>query len=263
MDLGIAGKRALVTGASSGLGKAAALALGMEGVRLAICARREPELREVARELTEKTGLDVYPIPGDISTAEGIEAVYTEARTRFGGVDILVNNTGGPPTGTFLELDHEAWQKAVNQLLFSAVGITRLALPGMKESRWGRIITITSIAVKQPIDNLMLSNSIRAAVTGFTRTLANEVASFGITVNNVLPGFTKTERLSFLAQKTAEINKTTLEQVYEGWESRIPAGRLGRPDEIGDCIAFLASEKASYITGTSIPIDGGYVRGLL
>ena len=187
-------------------------------------------------------------------------AVASAGIERFGRIDILVTNAGGPPAGTFDQLTREQWDDAIRLTLLSAVELARQVLPGMKERRWGRIINITSIAVKQPVDGLMLSNSLRAGLTGFARTLANEVAAEGITVNNVLPGYTRTERLEELVEFLA---KKQVGDVRGIWEQEIPMARLGEPKELAATVAFLASERASYITGTSIQVDGGWIRSLL
>jgi 3-oxoacyl-[acyl-carrier protein] reductase len=178
-------------------------------------------------------------------------------------VDILVTNAGGPPAGPFESHPASAWSDALRLNFESVVNMTRAVLPGMKERRWGRIINITSIAVKQPVDNLILSNSVRAAVTGFARTLANEVASYGVTVNNVMPGYTLTDRIANLAETNAGQRGTTTEAVIAGWESQIPMARLGTPEEFAAMVTFLASERASYTTGASIPVDGGWIRALV
>ncbi|HJU65695.1 MAG TPA: SDR family oxidoreductase, partial [Gemmatimonadaceae bacterium] len=172
-------------------------------------------------------------------------------------------NTGGPPAGPFEAHSPEAWQAAVRQNLDSVVNLTRAVLPGMKERRWGRIVNITSIAVKQPVQNLILSNSVRAAVTGFARTLANEVGQFGITVNSVMPGYTRTRRVEELAEKNAALHGTTPEAELAVWERETPMGRIGEPRELAAMVAFLASERASFTTGASIPVDGGWIRSLL
>jgi 3-oxoacyl-[acyl-carrier protein] reductase len=185
------------------------------------------------------------------------------AQRTFGRVDILVTNSGGPPAGPFESHSPDAWHEAVRQNLDSVVELTRAALPGMKERRWGRIVNVTSIAVKQPVDNLILSNSIRAAVTGFARTLANEVAPFGVTVNSVMPGYTRTQRVDDLALRNASLRGTTPDDERGVWEKQIPMGRLGEPREFAAMVAFLASERASYITGASIPVDGGWIRAIL
>ena len=194
--------------------------------------------------------------------AEGIARVLDAAR-ELGPVEILVTNGGGPPAGPFESHTTAAWDAAVRGTLSSVVELVRGVLPGMRERNWGRIVNITSIAVKQPVDNLILSNSVRAAVTGFARTLANEVAPHGITVNNVMPGFTRTARVEELAERTAALKGTTPEAAYAAWESQIPMGRLGESAEFGAMVCFLCSTHASYTTGASIPVDGGWIRSLL
>jgi 3-oxoacyl-[acyl-carrier protein] reductase len=262
MNLGLVGRVALVTAASKGLGRAVAEELAAEGATVAMCARGEAALREAADSVASR-GNQVLPIVGDVSRPEDVERIVSDTIARFGRVDILVNNAGGPPSGPFESLTPTQWEEAIRLTLLSAVNLTRLVLPGMKERRWGRIINVTSITVKQPVDGLMLSNSIRAAVTGFARTLANEVASFGITVNNVLPGFTRTERVEELARQTAEREGITAEEALEHSISQIPMRRLGDPREFAAVATFLASERASYITGASVAIDGGWIRSLL
>ena len=263
MDLGLGGKVALVAAASRGLGRAVAEELAREGVHLVICARGAAVLSEAAARIRELTGARVSEVVADLSEAEGVARVARCALEDYGRVDVLVTNGGGPPAGPFESHSAEAWHAAIRQNLDSVVELTRAVLPGMKERRWGRIINITSIAVKQPVDNLILSNSVRAAVTGFARTLANEVAPFGITVNNVMPGYTRTQRVEELAQKNASLRGTTADAERSVWEGQIPMGRLGEPREFAAMVAFLASERASYTTGASIPVDGGWIRGLL
>jgi len=262
MDLGLTGKVAVVVASSKGLGRAAAEELVGEGVRVVICARGVEALEET-RAAIAAAGGDVVAVPVDISSPEDLEQLIVAAETNFGSVDILVTNGGGPSPGTFDQVDDEAWEAAVTGTLSSVVRLCRRVLPGMREKGWGRIINITSIAVKQPVDGLILSNAVRAAVTGFARTLANEVAAQGITVNNVMPGFTWTDRVDELADKQAAFTGATREEVIAGWKASIPAARLGEPDELGALIAFLASERAAYITGQSIPVDGGWIRGLV
>lgn len=263
MDLGLRGKIALVTAASRGLGRAIADALGAEGASLIICARGTAALEEAGAAIVQRTGAEVEMVAADVSTAEGITRAWQHARDRFGRVDVLVTNAGGPPSGPFESHEWDVWQRAVELTLRSAVELTRLVLPGMKERRWGRILNVTSIAVKQPVDGLMLSNSIRAAVTGFGRTLANEVARYGITVNNILPGYTRTERVEQLNAATAAREGVNVEDVSRRIEAQIPMRRLGEPNEFAALAAFLASEQASYITGQSIAVDGGWIRSLL
>lgn len=263
MDLGLRGKVALVAAASQGLGRAVAEELAAEGTSLVLCARREKELAEVASSINQKTGVSVLAVPADLSLAEDINRTVDKGIERFGSIDILVTNTGGPPAGRFESFGRESWEQATNLLLMSVIELTRLVLPGMKEQGWGRILNITSIAVKQPVDNLILSNSLRAAVTGFARTLANEVGEFGITVNNILPGYTLTDRVEQLAHSLAAKENVTPEEIKARWENEIPMKRLGTPAEFAALAAFLVSERASYITGSSIAVDGGWIRSLI
>jgi len=263
VNLGLRGKVALVAAASRGLGRAIAEELAAEGAHLVICARGAGELERVGGAIAASSGVEVVAEPADVSDPRDVARVVERGTTRFGRIDILVTNAGGPPAGTFETLTSEMWDAAVRLLLGSAVGLARAVLPGMKARRWGRIVNVTSIAVKQPVDSLMLSNSVRAAVTGFARTLAAEVAPFGITVNNALPGYTRTDRVEELARASEARGGPTAEVVRRGWESQIPAGRLGEPAEFAALVAFLASERASYITGTSVPVDGGWIRSLL
>jgi 3-oxoacyl-[acyl-carrier protein] reductase len=262
MDLGIRGKVALVAASSKGLGRAVAEELAAEGVDLVMCARGIETLRSTADSIRRATSVRVIEIAADVSKAEDTERVIKTAFEEFGRVDILVNNSGGPPSGPFESFTPEAWESAVQLLLTSVVRLTRALLPGMKERRWGRILNVTSIAAKQPVEGLMLSNSLRAGVIGFARTLANEVAPFGVTVNNLLPGYTKTDRVQQLAA-AAEKNAGASSDIYSKWEREIPMGRLGEPREFAALAAFLASDRASYITGSSIAADGGWIRSLL
>jgi 3-oxoacyl-[acyl-carrier protein] reductase len=263
MDFGITGKIALVAAASKGLGRAVAEALAAEGAALVLCARGEEALQQTAAAIEAAHGVPVLAVAADLSTVAGVARVIQAAFERFGRVDILVTNTGGPPAGTFAQHSPEAWQAATNQLLTSVVELTRAVLPGMQERGWGRILNITSIAVKQPVAGLMLSNSLRAAVTGMARTLATEVAPFGITVNNILPGYTRTDRVEHLAKATADREGISPEEATARWTREIPMQRLGEPAEFAALAAFLCSARASYITGTSIPVDGGWIKGLL
>ncbi len=262
MDLGLTGKVALVAGSSRGLGRAIAEGLAAEGASLVLCARREDSLQEAHRAIEERGGR-VVAVAADLAEPAQVERVVEAGMREFGRIDILVTNAGGPPAGPFEQHSPEAWDRAVQLTLGSVLNLTRAVLPGMKERRWGRILNVTSIAVKQPVEGLILSNSVRAAVTGFARTLANEIAPWGITVNNVLPGYTRTERLDELAAANSKAKGISQEDARAAWEAQIPMGRLGEPREFAALVAFLASERASYITGTSITVDGGWVRGLL
>ena len=263
MDLGLSGKVALVAAASKGLGRAIAAELAAEGASIALCARGEEGLERARDEIQRTTKAEVIAIAGDVSRADDVERITRATLERFGRIDILVTNAGGPPSGKFESLTPEMWKQAVDLTLMSVINLTRAVIPGMKERKWGRVINVTSIAVKQPVDGLMLSNSLRSAVTGFARTLANEVAPLGITVNNILPGYTRTERVEQLSEATAKREGITAEAAVGKWEAEIPMKRLGEPREFAALAAFIASERASYITGTSISVDGGWIKGLL
>ena len=262
MDLGLRNKVALVVAASRGLGYAVAEELAAEGASLVICGRDTKTITQAGAEIADKTGAHVLAVAADVSAADDVTQLVASAITRFGRVDILVTNAGGPPAGSFETLTVEQWEEATRLTLYSAINLAREVLPGMKERKWGRILNITSIAVKQPVDNLMLSNSLRSAVTGFARTLANEVAGYGITVNNILPGYTRTERVEELASMMATRQGISAAEFKSRWEHEIPMGRLGEPHEFAALAAFLVSQRASYITGTSVPVDGGWIKAL-
>jgi 3-oxoacyl-[acyl-carrier protein] reductase len=263
MDFGLKDRVALVAASSTGLGRAVAEELASEGCRLVMCARTVRTLEDSRNDIFDHTGAEVVAVPADLTDPEDCKRVVAAGESEFGHIDILVTNTGGPPPGPFESHSPETWDDAVRQNLMSVINLCRAVLPSMKERRWGRILNVTSVAVKQPVDGLMLSNSIRAAVTGFAKTLANEVAPFGVTVNNVMPGFHRTDRLNELAEDIALRSGAEVDEVYAGWESSIPMGRLGDPREFAALVAFLASERASYLTGSSISVDGGSIRGLL
>lgn len=262
MDLGLKGRVVLVAGGSRGIGFAAAEEFAREGASLAICARDAASLTRAVERLVT-LGAPVLPVVADLSTSEGLAHAVAEVMARYGRVDVLVTNTGGPPTGATLGHDWHVWTRASELLLRSAVELARAFVPGMRERRWGRVVGITSFAVKQPVPSLVLSNALRAAVTGFFRTLASEVAADGVTVNTVLPGYTDTERLEYLAEATGQRTGASREAVYDVWRAETPTGRLGRPDELAAAIAFLASDRAGYITGQALCVDGGTVRSLL
>ena len=264
MDLGLKGRVALVAAASKGLGRAIAQELAAEGARVVMSARGEGTLRAARDEIARDTGGELLAIPADVSRVDDLVRLAREAEKWGGGrVDILVNNAGGPPSGPFEDLPWDKWSDAIDLTLRSAVELTRLVLPGMREQKWGRILNVTSITVKQPVEGLMLSNSIRAAVTGWARTLATEVAPYGITVNNLLPGYTKTDRVLELAKARAAREGISEEEVNARQEAAIPMKRMGEPREFGALAAFLASERASYITAQNVAVDGGWIRGLL
>ncbi len=263
MDLGLTNKVALVCGSSKGLGKATAKCLAREGASVILCSSNPANLEKAKKDMQEASCAEVTAIVANLSDQEDVSRLIEVLFKRYRHIDILVNNTGGPPPGKFDELSIDDWREAYEAMFISAVMLTKSVLPGMKSQRWGRILNITSIAVKQPVENLILSNSIRAGITGFARTLANEVAPFGITVNNILPGFTRTERLENLAEETAGRKGVSVEEAYQTWIKDIPMNRLGEPEEFGNVVTFLASARASYVTGTSITVDGGWVRSLI
>jgi 3-oxoacyl-[acyl-carrier protein] reductase len=253
---------AVVAAASKGLGRAAAEALAADGLQLAICARGAEALESTAAAIRDRHGVEVLPMVADLARADQAAGFVDRAVAHFGGVDVLVTNAGGPRSGTFDTLSEADWQAAVDLTLLSVVHLCRAALPSMRRRGGGRIIQITSVSVKQPIDGLMLSNALRAAVVGFSKTLATEVARDGITVNCVAPGYTLTDRVDELNRAAAARQGVAVETVAGRLLDAIPAGRFGQPHELAALIAFLASDRAAYLTGTTIPVDGGFVRSL-
>jgi 3-oxoacyl-[acyl-carrier protein] reductase len=263
MDLGLKGKVAFIAGGSQGLGKAVTMEMCREGAKAVICALDDPELPLAVEEIRAATGAEVIGIPADVTVAEQARNFIRKGIEHFGTVDILVNNAGGPPSKTFLEIDDDLWNFGVKLNLMSTIIMTREVVPVMMEKRSGRIINMTSISVKQPIDGLILSTTVRSGVVGMAKTLSNELAAYNITVNNVCPGYTMTERVRSLSVATAEKEGTTPEEVVKRWESSIPMKRLGTPEEFAALVTFLASDRAGYITGASIQIDGGWYKGVM
>jgi 3-oxoacyl-[acyl-carrier protein] reductase len=264
MDLGLKDKVALVVAASKGLGRASAYALAKEGAHIVIAARNQEVLEQTAQEIQRTTGGTVLALPTDLSQPDEIESLVTKAVETLGGIDILVNNAGGPPSGQFETLSDEQWQSAFNLNLLSAVRLIRAVLPSMKQRQGGRIIHIVSSSVKEPIAGLLLSNAIRPGVVGLAKTLSRELAPYQITVNNVCPGRILTDRLregSSFRKKLAQ--GLTEEEALKDLAKDIPLGRIGRPEELGALVTFLASQQAAYITGTTIQIDGGSIQSLL
>lgn len=262
MDLGLKGRVALVAASSQGLGKAVAFGLAREGAKLALCARTRSTLKATAEEIRRETGVDLLAQSLDVTDYAHVRRFVAETLKRFGRVDICVTNAGGPPSKPFRETSVEDWQNGVNLNLMSTLYFAREVLPLMQKQKWGRLIAITSVAVKQPIDGLILSNAVRSAVSGLIKSLSNEYAHSNVLVNNVCPGYTLTARLDELAAKLAQAEGVEPQQIQERWASQIPMRRLGQPEEFANLVVFLASERSSYITGASIAVDGGYVKGI-
>ncbi len=264
MDLGLRDKVAIVMAASKGLGRACAAALAAEGAGVTIGARGAQALEKTALEIQQATRSRVLAVPTDVTKAEDVEAIVTATVREFGRIDILVNNAGGPPAGKFESFGDAQWQAAFELNLLSTVRLVRLVLPHMRKTGSGRIITIVSTSVKQPIDGLILSNAIRSGVVGLAKTLSVELAPDNITVNNVCPGRILTDRLRQIYHINERVQQGVSEEaVLKEMAQDVPMGRVGKPEELGALVAFLASQQAAYITGTTIQVDGGLVRSLL
>ena len=259
MDLGLTGKVALVTAASKGMGKASAMGLAAEGAKVVMCARTESDLKNAAEEIRAKTKAEVLAMPADVTKKDDVAALVDGAMKTFGHIDILVANAGGPPRGYFEDMTDEQWQGAFDVSLLSVVRLVRAVLPSMKARGWGRILTIQSVSVKQPIPELLLSNAVRPGVAGMMKTLAGQLGKDGITVNTVCPGKIMTDR--FLGGQ--KISGLSREEYLARAVEDVPVRRVGTPEEFANVIVFLASERASYVTGVSVQVDGGLVRGLL
>jgi 3-oxoacyl-[acyl-carrier protein] reductase len=263
VDLGLKGRAAAVAAASRGLGRASARALAAEGAAVALCGRDAGRVREAAEAIARETGARTLAVQADVGRPEDCHAFVERAAGAFGRLDILVTNTGGPRPGGFTSVSPADWEEAYRVTLANVVHLVAAALPYMRRQRWGRIVNIASLSAKQPLEGLALSNAFRPAIVGLAKTLANELGRDGILVNNVCPGYTRTDRLEELAQARARSANTTPERVIAGLAEGTPLGRVAEAAELGDVVAFLCSERASYLTGATIPVDGGAARGLL
>lgn len=261
MDFGIKGQTAVVAAASKGLGRACALALAQEGVNVAIFARDLNALNETAAAV-RSAGAQALVIQADVTHTAQIQQVADQAANQFGRLDILVCNAGGPPPGTFKDVNDEQWEQAFHLNLMSAVHLIRAALPHMRQQGGGRIINLVSSSVREPIEGLILSNSIRSAVIGLAKTLSQELGPDHITINNIITGRILTDRLRSLRERTAQQLGITVEEALKQSERDVPLGRLGEPEELAALVAFLASRQGGYISGTSIPVDGGLLKGI-
>ena len=262
MDLGLKDKVAIVAASSQGLGRATAERFAAEGARLAICGRTESTIRAVADDLHARTGVDVLAQACDVTDADAVHRFCAAAAARFGRIDVCVTNAGGPPAKGFLAVSLDEWRRAVDLNFLSVVHFAREVIPHMQRQRWGRFITLTSVSVKQPVPDLILSNAVRSAVVGLIRSLANEFGGDGILFNNVGPGFTDTERVRQLADARAKSGSTSAEAIKAQWAAATALGRIGRPEEVADAIVWLASERASNITGQTVLVDGGSYKGV-
>lgn len=259
MDLQIKGRIAMVAAASKGLGRATAESLAAEGVKVSICARSLESLEDAKRSI-ESAGGEVLAVACDVTKADDLQRWFDETVARFGQVDILVTNTGGPPAAPFMKLTEEQWHLGVESTLMNVVRLCRLVIPSMQERKWGRIVHITSLVAKQPTELLTVSSTLRAGLSGLTKTLADQVAKDGITVNCALPGHYLTDRQTQLSEIRAKDEGITPDEYLERAAKNIPMGRYGRPQELADVITFLCSERASFLTGASIQVDGGQIR---
>ncbi len=263
MDLRLKDKRALVTGSSRGLGYATALALAKEGCKVAINGRDEVKIKAVAEKLSRETGTQVVGLAGDVSLPDVPQELVEQTAEAFGGLDILITNTGGPTPGAIDSLDEAAWQKGIDLCLMAHVRLIKSALPYLRKSDSASILTVTSLSVKQPIQNLLISNSVRSATVGLTKSLALELGKEGIRVNSILPGWTETERVTELMTARAKANSSTAEEEAKRQAAESPLGRMAQPEEFANAAVFLVSPAASYITGVMLSVDGGMYKGTL
>ena len=262
MDLNLKNKNAIVCASSQGLGKAAAIDLALEGVNLAICSRDQDKIDKTKAEILKRTNnqIKVIALKANLNSSEQIETLYEEALNSLGSIDILVNNNGGPPPSTFDQLTDDDWQNAFNSTMMSCLRLSKLVMPQMKDRGWGRIINISSVSVKTPVNGLFLSNSLRMGVLGWSKALADELAPFGITVNTVCPGYTRTERVEAILESQSNASGLKKEDIEKSIANNIPMKRVGEAEDLAGLITFLASEKANYMTGLAVQVDGGSAR---
>jgi len=262
MDLGLKGKVALVTASTKGLGKASALALASEGAEVILNGRHKQNLHDASEEVKTVTGKTPLAIQCDVTQADDVAKMVQEAADRYGTIHVLVTNAGGPPAGNFFEFDDEQWSKAFELTLMSTVRLIRHVAPIMQKAKWGRIVNIVSLTVKQPADNLLLSNSIRSAVIGLAKSVSKDLAPDNVLINNVAPFYVATKRIDYLLEEIAAKRGVTKEAASENIVKEIPLGRIGTTEEFGALVAFLCSEKNSYVTGSTIQFDGGAYKGV-
>ncbi|HSE48548.1 MAG TPA: SDR family oxidoreductase [Terriglobales bacterium] len=262
MELGLKGRAVIVAGSSEGMGRSAAEAFAAEGARVAICARTEAKIQQAAQEIRAKHKAEVFAMALDVSQAEAVKKFVAAVAEKFGGVDVCVANAAGPPSRNFFTATNDDWHKAFEMNFMSVVHFAREVIPWMQKKKWGRFLTLTSVSVKQPIPDLILSNAVRAGVVGLVKSMANEFGKDGITVNNVGPGYTATERLKSLAATRALAAGLKPEDMYDKWSADTPLKRIATPEEVADAMVWLASERASYITGQTLLVDGGSYRGV-
>ena len=263
MDLNINDRIALVCGSSSGLGLAIATRLAREGCRVAMNGRDQSRLDNAADRVERETGSRPAIFVADVSDSEAVATLVQTVSDTLGPVDVLLANAGGPPARTFAEADSQTWQQAIDLNLLSTINLCRAVVPGMQERRWGRIVCLTSVAAKQPIPGLLLSSTSRAGLLGFVKGVANEIAQDGVTINTICPGYMRTERVKHLFEVMAKKSGISVNQIEENLVAQIPAGRIGDPDELAAMVAFMVSDHAGYLTGATIQVDGGYIKGIL
>jgi 3-oxoacyl-[acyl-carrier protein] reductase len=262
MDLGLKGKVALVTASSKGIGLGTAMVLAREGMKVAISSRDPASLKRAKDKIVAETGAEVLAVPADMTVRDDLEKLVESTSKQLGGVDVLVYNAGPPKPGTFGELTYADWEEATKLLLLSAVTLTQAIVPHMKSKKWGRLIYITSLTLRQPVSNLVLSNTVRLGIAGLSKSLSRELAPHGITSNGIIQGYVRTDRTLHLMEEKAAKTGTTVDEAYKEMAKSIPLGRYGEPEEVGSLVAFIASEKGAYVNGSMLTIDGGFISSV-